>query len=243
MKSLFSIIQGWVRLKGDTDGTFIGNDADSLKTKVTSSALPDGGSTSAKQDSQITQATNTNTKLDTLNSNGAKETKQDTQITNQTTLNTRVGDLTETAPASDTASSGLNGRLQRIAQRISTFITGLTNGTYQIKLRGNTDGTNIGNVSDSLKTKVTSPVSGLDASVTLANTTAVLAKVGATNLSGRTYVTLYAITKNVFWGYNTNCNFPLPIGSLIFVPANALCNVYVKTDNATPPKTVVVGES
>ena len=41
---------------------------------------------------------------------------------NQTTLNTRVGDLTETAPASDTASSGLNGRLQRIAQRITSLI-------------------------------------------------------------------------------------------------------------------------
>lgn len=34
-----------------------------------------------------------------------------------------TGALTETAPASDTASSGLNGRLQRIAQRISSLIT------------------------------------------------------------------------------------------------------------------------
>lgn len=34
----------------------------------------------------------------------------------------RAGDLTETAPASDTASSGLNGRLQRIAQRITSLI-------------------------------------------------------------------------------------------------------------------------
>jgi hypothetical protein len=33
-----------------------------------------------------------------------------------------VGALTETAPASDTASSGLNGRLQRIAQRLTTLI-------------------------------------------------------------------------------------------------------------------------
>lgn len=33
-----------------------------------------------------------------------------------------VGGLTETAPASDTASSGLNGRLQRVAQRISSLI-------------------------------------------------------------------------------------------------------------------------
>ena len=38
------------------------------------------------------------------------------------TTNTRIGDLAETAPASDTASSGLNGRLQRIAQRITSLI-------------------------------------------------------------------------------------------------------------------------
>lgn len=34
----------------------------------------------------------------------------------------KLGSLTETAPASDTASSGLNGRLQRIAQRLTTLI-------------------------------------------------------------------------------------------------------------------------
>lgn len=41
---------------------------------------------------------------------------------NQSTLNTRAGDLTEAAPATDTASSGLNGRLQRIAQRLTSLI-------------------------------------------------------------------------------------------------------------------------
>lgn len=41
------------------------------------------------------------------------------------TLVTATGSLTETAPATDTASSGLNGRLQRIAQRISSLITAL----------------------------------------------------------------------------------------------------------------------
>lgn len=35
---------------------------------------------------------------------------------------TTIGALTETAPATDTASSGLNGRLQRIAQRLSSLI-------------------------------------------------------------------------------------------------------------------------
>lgn len=37
-------------------------------------------------------------------------------------LTANIGALTETAPASDTASSGLNGRLQRIAQRITSLI-------------------------------------------------------------------------------------------------------------------------
>lgn len=42
--------------------------------------------------------------------------------TNQTTLNTEIGIVTEAAPATDTASSGLNGRLQRIAQRLTSLI-------------------------------------------------------------------------------------------------------------------------
>lgn len=42
--------------------------------------------------------------------------------TTQTAQNTLIGAVTETAPATDTASSGLNGRLQRIAQRITSLI-------------------------------------------------------------------------------------------------------------------------
>lgn len=38
------------------------------------------------------------------------------------TADTMIGSLTETAPASDTASSGLNGRLQRVAQRLTSLI-------------------------------------------------------------------------------------------------------------------------
>lgn len=41
---------------------------------------------------------------------------------NQATELARIGIETETAPANDTASSGLNGRLQRIAQRASSLI-------------------------------------------------------------------------------------------------------------------------
>jgi hypothetical protein len=49
----------------------------------------------------------------------------DATAANQIALNTLTGAVTETAPATDTASSGLNGRLQRIAQRITSLITAL----------------------------------------------------------------------------------------------------------------------
>ena len=48
-----------------------------------------------------------------------------TGVATETTLaagNVLEGAVTETAPATDTASSGLNGRLQRIAQRLTSII-------------------------------------------------------------------------------------------------------------------------
>lgn len=56
--------------------------------------------------------------------------------TNQSTANTRLGDVAETAPETDTASSGLNGRLQRIAQRITSLI-GLLPGSLGAKTAAN----------------------------------------------------------------------------------------------------------
>jgi hypothetical protein len=54
-------------------------------------------------------------------------------------FDTKAGSLTETAPATDTASSGLNGRLQRIAQRLSSLIallpTALSNGFFQVSVK------------------------------------------------------------------------------------------------------------
>lgn len=43
-------------------------------------------------------------------------------LAEQQTQTTAIGSLTEAAPATDTASSGLNGRLQRIAQRLTSLI-------------------------------------------------------------------------------------------------------------------------
>lgn len=49
-------------------------------------------------------------------------TTQAAQLVAAQATNTQVGGVTETAPATDTASSGLNGRLQRIAQRLTSLI-------------------------------------------------------------------------------------------------------------------------
>jgi hypothetical protein len=43
-------------------------------------------------------------------------------VLTQADFDTKVGSLTETAPGTDTASSGLNGRLQRIAARLTSLI-------------------------------------------------------------------------------------------------------------------------
>lgn len=53
---------------------------------------------------------------------GAAAAAASLPVTQSTEDVARMGSLTETAPASDTASSGLNGRLQRVAQRLSSLI-------------------------------------------------------------------------------------------------------------------------
>lgn len=52
------------------------------------------------------------------------EVAVDTLEVNTDGLETLTGAVGETAPATDTASSGLNGRLQRIAQRLTSLIGG-----------------------------------------------------------------------------------------------------------------------
>lgn len=112
--------------------------------------------------------TNLNTSALALDSTVAK----DATIS---TTNTEIGIVTETAPASDTASSGLNGRLQRIAQRLTTLITNLGSPFQAGGSIGNTSftatqatGTNLHVVVDSAPTtavtgtffQATQPVSG-----------------------------------------------------------------------------------
>jgi hypothetical protein len=64
----------------------------------------------------------------------------ETTLAAQSTL---MGAVNETAPASDTASSGANGRLQRIAQRLTSLITAVTDRTQKSQI---TDGTRDGTV-------------------------------------------------------------------------------------------------
>ena len=71
--------------------------------------LPAGGATEAKQDVG-------NGSLATI------ATKDFATEVTQAAGNVLIGPVTEVAPATDTASSGLNGRLQRIAQRITSLI-------------------------------------------------------------------------------------------------------------------------
>jgi hypothetical protein len=59
-----------------------------------------------------------------LATGAATETTLGTRLS-ESDFDTKVGSLTEAAPGTDTGSSGLNGRLQRIAQRLTSLITAL----------------------------------------------------------------------------------------------------------------------
>jgi hypothetical protein len=71
-----------------------GDIANGLDVDVTRSALPTGAATESTLGTRLSESD----------------------------FDAKTGSLTEAAPASDTASSGLNGRLQRIAQRLSSLI-------------------------------------------------------------------------------------------------------------------------
>jgi hypothetical protein len=61
----------------------------------------------------------------------ASAANQTTQITAANLTNTNLGGVTEAAPASDTASSGLNGRLQRIAQNLTSLASSVSTASAQ----------------------------------------------------------------------------------------------------------------
>jgi hypothetical protein len=77
-----------------------------------------------KQISASVQAPPTQAVTFTGSTDAATQTTLATRLS-ESDFDTKTGSLTETAPATDTASSGLNGRLQRVAQRLTSLITAL----------------------------------------------------------------------------------------------------------------------
>lgn len=93
---------------------------------LTTDDLPGGGgggggdASAANQTTQITLETAIRDRLPVAGT--ASEATLNSLLTMETTTAGRIGGTDEAAPGTDTASSGLNGRLQRIAQRLSTLI-------------------------------------------------------------------------------------------------------------------------
>jgi hypothetical protein len=140
----------WVKMTQAASGAS-GGDVNvtntSLAVTAASLPLPTGASTSARQDTANTSLASLDGKAPALGqalaaasvpvvlpaaqlttltppaaiTGFATETTLGTRLT-ESDFDTKVGSLTEGAPASDTASSGLNGRLQRIAQRLTSLI-------------------------------------------------------------------------------------------------------------------------
>lgn len=88
-----------------------------VPVSASSLPLPTGASTSAKQDTAQASLSSIDTKL----TDNATQTTLATRLS-ESDFDTKIGSLTETAPTTDTASSGLNGRLQRLAQRLTSII-------------------------------------------------------------------------------------------------------------------------
>lgn len=118
----------------DGSGNVIGATSNALNVNISSGSgtLPTGAATSALQTTGNTSLSSIDAKTPALGQAlaaasspvvlTAAEEAILSAILTITDFDTKTGSLTETAPATDTASSGLNGRLQRIAQRISSMI-------------------------------------------------------------------------------------------------------------------------
>jgi hypothetical protein len=114
-----------IKLIHGADGVNDGDvsSANPLPVDVKTSVLPTGAGTSANQTTIIGHLDGVEGLLGTIDTDtGNIATNTSDTASGISDVNTNLGILTETAPASDTASSGLNGRLQRIAQRITSLI-------------------------------------------------------------------------------------------------------------------------
>ena len=64
-------------------------------------------------------------------------------------------------------------------------------------------------------------------------TTASVLTVGAGALSNRKYVFIEALTKNVQWGFNTDCNFSLSKKGFYIIPLGENATIYAKASTGT----------
>lgn len=80
---------------------------------------------------------------------------------------------------------------------------------------------------------------GEDITIT-ATTSAVVAKVGASNKANRTYLFIQALDKNVKWGFDANCRFDAFKNQMIVIPVADTCNIYIKSSSGN--REVVIGE-
>jgi hypothetical protein len=122
-----------VTVASDSTGVLsVDDNGGSLTVDAASLPLPSGASTSALQGAGLPAALGAGGGLKVDGSGTALPVSGTVAISNAVALdatlgttNTAIGIVTEAAPASDTASSGLNGRLQRIAQNITTHIAAI----------------------------------------------------------------------------------------------------------------------
>lgn len=204
-----------------------------------------GMSTEAKQDIQITSlgaietavetlaaAVDTELQVDVVTSalptGAATSAKQDAEAV-------LIGAVSETAPASDTASSGLNGRLQRIAQRITalialipTALTGSGNFKTAVLEALPAGDNNVGNV-DIASIAIPTTFYHGQTTVTTAGTEVALASSQAL-LSGVTIKAMAGNTGFMYVGKNpvtSTTGFELDAGEQIFIETDNLADVYV----------------
>jgi hypothetical protein len=71
-------------------------------------------------------------------------------------------------------------------------------------------------------------------------TTAIEGKVGALTMTNRKYIEMQALTNNIKWGYNTNCDFKLFKNQFFSLPMGSNCKVYFKVTTGTG--SVAIGE-
>lgn len=116
-----------------------------------------------------------------------------------------IGATNETAPGTDTAASGLNGRLQRIAQRLTSLISLIPTAVGTAFYTRISNGTNVASVTANQDLSVQDGLSGggLDGalSVPTANT-AIEVKVGGSRLANRKYVSFQATSHDFYWGFS-----------------------------------------